>query len=131
MLGLLARLGIGGSFVAVGVSHFTDPQVFVGIMPPYLPWHLELVYISGVFEILGGIGLMLPFSRRFAAYGLLALLLAVFPANIHMLVNEVYLDGMPREPWLLWLRLPFQAVFAFAVAWAGGLLGQRPSALAD
>ena len=121
MVSHLARLGIALSFVAVGVSHFTSPQVFVGIMPSYLPWHLELVYLSGLFEILGGLGLALPFSRRFAAFGLLALLVAVFPANIHMLVNEVYLEGMPREPWLLWLRLPFQLLFAFAVSWAGGL----------
>ena len=121
MVRWLARFGIALSFVAVGISHFTDPEVFVGIMPPYLPWHLELVYLSGIFEILGGLGLLFPVSRRFAAYGLLALLVAVYPANIHMLVNEVYLEGMRREPWLLWLRMPFQFVFAFAVGFAGDL----------
>ncbi|HBU47855.1 MAG TPA: hypothetical protein DEB46_06055 [Myxococcales bacterium] len=121
MVRWLARFGIALSFVAVGISHFTDPEVFVGIMPTYLPWHLELVYLSGIFEILGGLGLLFPVSRRFAAYGLLALLVAVYPANIHMLVNEVYLEGMRREPWLLWLRMPFQLVFAFAVGFAGDL----------
>ena len=128
---LLLLLFFAAAFTGVGVNHFVDPELYVSIMPPYLPWHYELVYISGFFEVLGGLGLLVPKLRKAAAWGLLALLVAVYPANIHMLVNEVYLDGMPREPWLLWLRLPFQAVFAFAVAWAGGLLGQRPSALAD
>jgi uncharacterized membrane protein len=82
---------------------------------------LELVYISGFFEIAGGLGLLAPQTRRPAAWGLLALLVAVFPANIHMLVNEVYLPDMPREPWLLWARMPLQFVMAAMVAASGGL----------
>jgi uncharacterized membrane protein len=115
------RLLVGLSFVWVGISHFINPSLFVGIMPPYLPWHLELVYVSGFFEVLGGVGLLIPKLRRLAAWGLLALLVAVYPANIHMLVNEVYLEGMPQEPWLLWARMPFQFVFAAGVVWTGGL----------
>lgn len=115
------RYGLALFFAGVGVSHFTDPQPFLSIMPPYLPWHLELVYISGFFEICGGVGLLIPATRRAAAWGLIALLAAVFPANIHMLVNEVYLEGMPQEKWLLWLRLPFQFLFAAAVVWTGGI----------
>ena len=118
----LVRLIVAGSFVLVGVSHFTDPETFLAIMPPYLSWHLELVYISGFFEILGGAGLLIPKLRRTAAWGLLALLVAVFPANIYMLTDEVYLPGMDGEPWMLWARLPFQLVFALGVAWAGGLI---------
>ena len=108
-------------FVYVGVLHFVDPAPFVSIVPPYLPYHLALVYLSGLFEILGGLGLLLPKTRRLAAWGLLALLIAVYPANIHMLVNDVYLEGMPRERWLLWLRMPFQFLFAAGVVWGGGL----------
>ncbi len=110
------------SMVAVGVSHFTDPEPFLTIMPPALPAHLELVYLSGVFEILGGLGLLVPTTRRFSAWGLVALLVAVYPANIHMLVNEVYLDGMPQERWLLWLRMPFQFVFIGLALWTGGIV---------
>lgn len=109
-------------FASVGVLHFTHDAVFVAMMPPYLPWHLELVWLSGVFEVLGGLGLLVPWSRRFAAWGLLALLVAVFPANIHMAVNEVYLpvDWLPQSAIGLWLRLPYQAVIA-AQVWFVGL----------
>ncbi|MBM64665.1 MAG: hypothetical protein CMH55_00340 [Myxococcales bacterium] len=127
MIRTLARFLVALFFVSVGVRHFTDAQAFVGIMPPYLPWHLELVYISGVFEILGGIGLLIPATRRQAGFGLLLLLLAVFPANIHMLVNEVYFADMPKERWLLWARLPLQLVFAVAVLWVAELGSQAPS----
>lgn len=115
------RLLIGGLFVGVGVLHFADPAPFMKIMPAWLPLHLELVYISGAFEILGGLGLIVPATRRFAAWGLIALLVAVFPANINMAINEIYVGGMPHEPWLLWARLPMQLVFALGVAWTGGL----------
>jgi len=99
------RYIVGFFFCWVGVTHFTNPEPFIGIMLPYLPWHLELVYISGFFEVLGGVGLLLERSRRVAAWGLLALLVAVYPANIHMLVNEIYLEGMPQQKWLLFLSL--------------------------
>lgn len=112
---------VAAFFIGVGVLHFVNPAPFVKIMPAWLPWHLELVYVSGVFEVLGGVGLLVPQTRRFSTWGLLALLLAVFPANINMAVNEIYLDNMPREPWLLWARLPIQFVFMALVAWVGGL----------
>lgn len=110
------------SFVAVGVLHFTHDHVFVLLMPPYLPWHLELVWLSGVFEILGGVGLLVPATRRFAAWGLLALLVAVFPANVHMAMAGVELpvEGLPQSDAGRWLRLPFQLVIA-AQVWFGGL----------
>ena len=115
------RWGIAVFFVVVGVLHFTNPDPFLKIMPSVLPWHLELVYISGFFEILGGVGLVLGFSRRLAAWGLIALLAAVYPANINMLVNEIYLDDMAQEKWLLWARMPLQFVLAAGVCWVGGI----------
>ncbi len=108
------RLLMAVSFIAVGVHHFTDPTPYLMIMPPYLPAHIELVYISGIFEVLGGVGLLVPRTRRFAAWGLILLLIAVYPANIHMLVNEVYLPDMPKEKWILWARMPMQFVFGWA-----------------
>ena len=108
-------------FTGVGIHHFTDPAPYLAIMPPYLPAHIELVYISGIFEVLGGIGLLVPKTRRWAAWGLIALLVAVYPANIHMLVNDVYLPDMPKERWILWARMPMQFVFGWATFVAGGL----------
>ena len=106
---------VGLSFIAVGVEHFRNPGLFVPIVPPFLPAPLELVYISGFFEVAGGVGLLWSRSRRLAGWGLLALLVAVYPANIYMLVADVYIDGMARERWLLWARMPLQFVIAAGV----------------
>jgi len=103
-------------FVMAGVGHFTNAEFFVSIMPPYLPAHLALVYLSGVFEILGGLGILLAATRRAAAIGLLALLVAVYPANIHMAVHPELFPEM--SPGLLYARLPLQFVFMLWVWWA-------------
>jgi len=107
---------VAAQFTWVGVAHFTDPDFFVAIMPPYLPLHLELVYLSGVFEILGGVGILVSRTRRFAGWGLLALLVAVYPANIHMAMNPELFPDM--SPAMLYARLPFQFVFAGLVWFA-------------
>jgi uncharacterized membrane protein len=102
------RYLLAAIFVLAGANHFWKPDFYVAIMPPYLPWHLELVWISGVFEILGGIGVLLPHPlRRAAGWGLVALLVAVFPANVHFALTQ---DSMPGFL-LAWIRLPFQVVF--------------------
>lgn len=105
-------------FLFAGVSHFTNPDFFVSIMPPYLPAHLELVYLSGVFEILGGLGVLLPATRRWAGWGLIALLVVVFPANLHMALNPEPFVAGGTALWKLYLRLPFQLVFIAWVWWA-------------
>ncbi len=112
---------LGVLFVAAGVLHFTSPASYLAIMPPYLPAHLALVYISGCFEMLGGIGIIVPQTRRWAGYGLAALLVAVFPANLHMALNGISLPGLPASPLLLWLRLPLQFVLILLVLWATGV----------
>ncbi|MGB5548045.1 MAG: DoxX family protein [Polyangiales bacterium] len=102
--------------IAVGALHFARPKPFVRIVPDFLPAPLALVYISGFFEILGGIGLLVPATRPWAAWGLIALYVAVFPANIYMLTHNISLN--PKKPiprWALWLRLPLQFLF---IAWA-------------
>ena len=86
-------------------------------MPPYLPFPLELVYLSGVFEILGGTGLLTPYCRRFAGYGLIALLIAVFPANLQMLVQNLQKEGLSLFSWILIFRLPLQIAFILLVNW--------------
>jgi uncharacterized membrane protein len=104
----------------VGALHFAAPDGFVRIVPAWLPAPLGLVYASGLFEILGGLGLLVPRTRRAASLGLVALYVAVFPANVNMAVNRIALDGVHQLPvWALWLRLPFQALFIAWALWAG------------
>ena len=96
-----------------GFNHFINTAFYLKIMPPYLPWHLLLVYLSGFLEVVLGILLLIPKFTRVAAWGLIALLVAVFPANLHMAVNhELYPE---HSVMALWLRLPLQIVL---MAWA-------------
>jgi uncharacterized membrane protein len=104
-------------FVAAGVAHFRRSSLYAQIVPPYLPHPLALVYVSGVCEILGGCGILIPCVRRIAGWGLIALLIAVFPANIHMALGDVGIREVTIPPWLLWLRLPLQGVFIAWVWW--------------
>ena len=100
-------------FIAAGANHFRMPEVYVSIIPPYLPWPLALVNISGIAEILGGLGILIPKVRLAAGWGLIALLAAVFPANIDMALH-----GFRSVPgWILWLRLPCQLVFVAWIYW--------------
>lgn len=86
------------------------------MIPQYLPAPKVLNVISGVAEIAGGIGVLFPQTRRYAGVGLIALLIAVFPANLHMAINEITPPGMDDlEPWMAWVRLPFQLVFLYWV----------------
>lgn len=97
--------------------HFIQASFFVSIVPPRLPHPLELVYISGVCEILGGIGLLVPKCRRFAGTGLILLLLAVFPANVYMFANALQTQGVALPTILLAVRLPLQFIMIALVNW--------------
>jgi uncharacterized membrane protein len=104
-------------FVVAGTFHFLKPEMYLQIMPPYFPLPQLLVAVSGVAEITGGIGLLLRPVRRPAAWGLIALLIAVFPANIYMVQHP---GQFHFAPWILWARLPLQAVF-IAWVWFGAI----------
>ncbi len=108
------KVGLAAVMTFAGVMHFLRPRVFERIVPRALPAHRAIVYVSGAFEILGGVGLLVPPVQRAAAWGLIALFVAVFPANINMAVNKIPFGGL-RAPWLAWARLPLQAVL---IAWA-------------
>ncbi len=95
-------------FVGAGTMHFVIPDAYVRIVPPALPASRLLVELSGIAEILGGLGLLIPFTRRAAAWGLIVLLVAVFPANIYMAFAHVPATGILGQSWLQWLRLPLQ-----------------------
>lgn len=110
---------IGGMFVLAGVLHFIFPKVYMRIMPDYIPWHKAMVYLSGVGEILGGAGMMISLLREVASWGLILLLLAVFPANIEMFRKAYRRKGFTRYTSLLLLRLPLQFALIYWVYWAG------------
>ena len=109
----LSRYLLGLFFIAAGLNHFWHTAFYVAMMPPYLPWHLELVYVSGVAE--AGLGALVLFRRWqvVAAWGLIALSFAVFPANLHMALHPELFRQFTSTG--LWLRLPLQAV---VIAWA-------------
>jgi uncharacterized membrane protein len=103
------------SIIVVGITHFVKPLEYASIVPPQFGDRLAMVYISGFFEILGGIGLLIPLVSVAAAWGLIALFIAVFPANIYQAIYSIPIEGLPHHPLFYWFRLPFQAVF---IAWA-------------
>jgi len=103
-------------YVSGGVYHLVNPGFYLPMMPPYLPWHRELVFVSGVAEIVLGIAVLVPGLRHLAALGIIALLIAVFPANLHIAMHDVPLAGTTHGLGMWnWIRLPFQALF---IAWA-------------
>lgn len=109
------RWGLTIFMVAAGLNHFLAADTYEAMVPRALPAPELLVQISGVAEILGGLGLILPATRRLAAWGLVALYVAVFPANLNMAINHLPLGTHELPTWALWGRLPLQLVF---IAWA-------------
>lgn len=113
----LARVVVGLLFLTSGILHFLRPEPFVAIVPSWLPSPQLLVYVSGFFEILGAMALQVPILRAVAAWGLIALLLMVLPANIFMLTNHPYIGDLSVPMWILWLRLPLQFALIYLVWW--------------
>ena len=103
-------------FMGGGVTHFTNPDFYVSIIPPYLGYHLQIVYISGVFEILGAIGILVPRLRQWAGNGLFLLTICVTPANIHMWLHP---DLFPElSPTALSIRLVVQVMLLACIWWS-------------
>ena len=107
----LVLLGLAGFFINVGVDHFINPEFYLAIMPPSFPLHAEAVYISGFFEILGGVCLLVPRLRKIAGCGLVALLICVYPANIYMALTPEAFPEIPLS--LLYFRLALQFLFFY------------------
>jgi uncharacterized membrane protein len=102
---------MGFGYIWVGVSHFYNTEFFLKIMPPSFPFHLEAVYVSGFFEILFGVGLLYDFSRKYASWGLIILLIAVYPANIYLAFNEAAQNKIGISSFMAsWVRLPIQFI---------------------
>ncbi|MFB6119306.1 hypothetical protein [Halosegnis sp.] len=116
------RYLMGGLYIVAGVLHFLLPEVYVQVVPPTLPWPLALVYISGAAEVAVGLGVLVERTRQIAAWGLVCLLVAVFPANVYMATSDVVLTGVPA--WIrtpseaaTWARLPLQGVLVWWALW--------------
>ena len=125
ILRLMAKSLLAVLMVFAGVMHFAKPDFFLKIMPPYIPFHLELVYLSGICEIVLGILLLIPrFSGR-AAWGIMALLIAVFPANIYMYQHQ---EILPAAPIIHFLRLILQGILIlWAYAYTGSNVASKTS----
>ncbi|WP_205738780.1 DoxX family protein [Halonotius aquaticus] len=113
---------MGPLYVVAGVLHFVVPELYAQIIPPFLPAPLALVYLSGVAEIAVGIGVLIPRTRRYAAWATIALLVAIFPANVYMATSMVVVEGMPGgggdpSPLIRWARLPLQGVLILWAYW--------------
>jgi len=112
---------MGPLYVVAGLLHFVVPELYVQIIPPILPAPLALVYLSGLAEIGVGIGVLLPRTRQYAAWATIALLVAIFPANIYMATSGVVVAGMPGggDPSAFgrWARLPLQGVLILWAYW--------------
>lgn len=104
---------MGAFYVVAGVNHFIKPKLYEAIMPPYLPAHRFLVYASGIAEVVVGAMVIYEPTRVWGAWGVVALLIAVFPANLYMAQTPEKFKKIPR--WALFLRLPIQALL---IGWA-------------
>ena len=111
---VLSKIVLAVFLIFAGLMHFARPEFFLKIMPPYLPFPMGLVLISGAFEILLGICLLIPRLSRVAAFGIIALMLAVFPANIYLFQHQ---EILPAPPLVHLLRLPMQAIFILWAYW--------------
>jgi uncharacterized membrane protein len=117
-----SRAVLGAVFIGAGLMHFLKPEPYESIVPDALPAHRELVYASGVAEMLGGAGVLSSRAAPWAGWWLIATMLAVFPANVAMAVDAERFRSLP-EP-LLWARLPIQALIIFWI-WRVAVVGRR------
>jgi uncharacterized membrane protein len=103
-------------FILAGINHFINAEFYMRAMPPYVPWHLTLVYLSGLIEIALGLMVLIPKLTSLAGWGLIALLIAVFPANVYMAAHPHLFPEI--SPIALWVRLPLQGVLMAWSYWA-------------
>lgn len=123
----LSRPALTLFFVIAGIGHFITPTSYLAIMPPHIPWPAGVVALTGVAEILGGLGVLFRSTRRAAGGWLIALLIGVFPANVYAITVGVDIGDYAVPVWLLWARLPLQLLL---IAWVWraclGLTARRP-----
>ena len=104
-------------YVIIGVKHFIDPDFFMAIMPPFIPLHKECVFISGFFEILFGIFMLFNKTRSIGAWGIIILLISVFPANIYLYTSELAQETLNISKLQALIRMPFQIPLIIIAYW--------------
>jgi uncharacterized membrane protein len=128
------RVALASMFVLTGVSHFTATDAFVAMVPEFLPLRREAIHLSGLAELAGAAGLLVPRLRRLAGLGLAALLVSVFPANVNVALNGLVLDEAVSSPggaaWQ-WARLALQPVLIWLALWASAEPQPAPATPAD
>lgn len=113
------RIAAAVAFIFIGISHLTSPEKMEYMIADWLPYAHEMVVLSGIAEIAGGIGLLLPRFQRVAAIGLIILLVMIFPANINVAIHQLPAPGgLPASPWYTWSRLLFQPVYIAWIWWS-------------
>ena len=110
----ISRFTLAMIMIVAGTMHFVNPAFFLKMMPPYLPLHDELVFVSGVCEVILGLLMFIPGTSRPAAWGIIALLIAVFPANVYLYQHQ---EILPAPPAIHLLRLPLQGAFVLWAFW--------------
>ncbi len=120
---LVLLIALSFLFINIGIDHFVNPDFYRNIMPAYLPMHTEAIYISGFFEILGGVAILFPKLRSMAGWGLVLLLIVVFPVNIHMAVNPNLFPDIPLS--FLYIRLVLQFIIIYWTYFATQLPPQK------
>lgn len=113
----VARISLGLLFIIASSLHFLT-DVELQIIPTFLPWRRAALYITGIGELIGGIGLLIPRFQRLAAWGVVALLIAIYPANVYHAIKNIQLGGVFNSRLYHWIRLPFQAVFVWWALWS-------------
>ena len=109
---------MGVFYIVAGLNHFINPDAYLPMMPPYLPWHGFLVWLSGVAEVVLGVGVLVPAVRSISAWGIIALLIAIFPANLHIALYNVPVFGAREGAGIFnWIRLPFQGLLILWAWW--------------
>jgi uncharacterized membrane protein len=111
----LSRVALALFFVLAGIAHFVVPTPYLAIMPPSIPWPAAMVAVSGAAEILGGLGVLFRSVRRAAGIWLIALLIAIFPANVYAISTGLVVGETAVPAWMLWARLPFQLILIAGV----------------
>ena len=104
-------------YISIGIKHFTDPDFFIAIVPQFIIWKKEAVFISGIFEIVLGLLLLFKITRKFAAYGIILLLIAVFPANIYLFISEIAREKISISKSQALIRMPFQIPLIIIAYW--------------
>ncbi|GAB3936895.1 DoxX family protein [Larkinella terrae] len=113
------RIAAAIAFTLIGISHLASPEKLAYMIADWLPYAHEMVILSGIAEMAGGIGLLLPRFRRLAAMGLIILLVVIFPANINVAINQLPAPGgLPASPWYTWSRLLFQPMYIAWIWWS-------------